>query len=205
MWPNLTLPPQTVPPGQQPTYWTELTVDGWGSETLNNAAWSVIGVQRFTALLSHEWAVLPLNDEKGEIEMLQGSYALVLSACGVSIQTNVLRSAKVGIEPVDTDLPAGKAGTLGTRTDNDTGIATLEQGHGVQQGDKVDVYDSHGSVVRYGMDVTNVAGNDVTLDAGSGDALPAQGASIVVSVQQSIDVTFDGDNLVLIGGVSRAP
>ena len=130
--------------------------------------------------------------------MLQGTYGLILSACGVSIQTNVTREAKVGIEPVDTDLSAGKAGMLGTRTGDDSGVVTLSEGHGVQTGNKVDLYDTAGAVVRYGLDAT-VAGNDVTLDGGEGDALPAQGAAVVVSVQVTLDVTFDGDNLVMIG------
>lgn len=126
---------------------------------------------------------------------LSGTYALIVSAAGVSISSNATRTASQGIEPVDTDLPAGKAGILSTRTDNDTGVATLSAGHGLQTGDKVDVYWDGG--MRYGMTAT-VAGNDVTIDQGAGTNLPTQGTVLVVTRQVSLDVTFDGDNLVLI-------
>ncbi len=126
---------------------------------------------------------------------LTGTYALVVSASGISIQTSMTRTASEGIEPVDTDLPTGKAGTLSARTDNDTGVATLATGHGLQTGDKVDVFWDGG--IRYGMSAT-VNGNDVTIDQGAGDDLPAQDTAVVVTKPISLDVTFDGDNLVLI-------
>jgi hypothetical protein len=127
---------------------------------------------------------------------LQGTYGLIISASGITIQTNATRTASQGIEPVDVNLAAGKAGTLSTRTDNDTGVATLSAGHGILTGDKVDVYWSGGC--RWGMSAV-VAGNDVTIDLGAGTNLPNQGTALVVTKQVSLDVTFDGDNLVLIG------
>ncbi len=157
--------------------------------------WPAVTIADFIALSTQQWAALPLNLSSGETGMLQGTYALIVSAAGISIQSNVTRTASLGIEPVDTDLPAGKTGTLSTRTDDDTGVATLSAGHGVQTGDKADVFWADG--VRYGMACT-VAGNDVTLDQGAGDNLPTEDTDVVVSVQQTLDVTFDGDNLVLI-------
>lgn len=93
-------------------------------------------------------------------------------------------------------LPAGKAGTLTTRTDNDTGVATLGAGHGIITGDKVDVFWDGG--LRYGMDAT-VAGNAVTVDAGAGDNLPAQATDLVVCKPVALELDVDGDQLKALG------
>ena len=93
-------------------------------------------------------------------------------------------------------LPAGTAGTLTTRTDNNTGVATLAGGHGLTTGDKVDAYWSGG--FRYGMDAT-VAVNDITIDGGVGDNLPLLNAAVVVTKQVSINTAIDGDNIQVIG------
>ena len=83
-------------------------------------------------------------------------------------------------------------GTLGTRTDADTGVVTLSTGHGISTSDVVDVYWSGG--VRYGMTAT-VSGNDVTVDGGAGDDLPTVASTITaVVVQTDIDpLEIDGD------------
>lgn len=93
-------------------------------------------------------------------------------------------------------LPAGKAGTLTTRTDNDTGVATLSGGHGIVTSDVVDVYWATGR--RYGMDAT-VATNAVTIDGGSGDNLPSTSTAVVVCKQVQINADIDGDELVIAG------
>jgi len=106
---------------------------------------------------------------------LTGSYALIISASGITIQSNVTRLASQGIEPVDVDLPAGKAGTLTTRTNNTDGAATLSAGHGILTADVVDIYWDGGC--RYGAIVGTVAGNVVPFGSGSGDNLVLIGAS----------------------------
>jgi hypothetical protein len=128
---------------------------------------------------------------------LQGTYEVIISALGITIQSNVTRLASQGIEPVDVDLPAGKAGTLTTRTNNTDGAATLSAGHGILTADVVDIYWDGGC--RYGAIVGTVAGNVVPFGSGSGDNLPLATTALVVTKQVSLDVTFDGDNLVLIG------
>ena len=127
---------------------------------------------------------------------LAGTLEIIINAQGIRIAGNVSKAATVGIEPIDTVLPVGQAGTLTTRTDNDTGVATLSTGHGIISTDKVDVFWTGGS--RYNMTAT-VATNAVTVDGGSGDNLPAQDTVLVVTKPASFDATFDGDNLVLIG------
>jgi hypothetical protein len=94
-------------------------------------------------------------------------------------------------------------GALGTRTDADTGIVQLATGHGILTADVVDVYWVGG--VRYGMDAT-VATNDVTIDGGAGDNLPAQDFAIAAVVKQiDWEVNFDGDDAQIVGVFYRNP
>lgn len=93
-------------------------------------------------------------------------------------------------------LAAGVAGTLSTRTDDNTGVATLTAGHGITDSDTVDVYWDGG--LRYGMGVTLVAGDDVSVDLGDGDVLPAQSTVLVACKRQELDVVVDGDKLVML-------
>lgn len=97
---------------------------------------------------------------------------------------------------------AAQTGTLTTRTDDDTGVATLSTGHGIETGDVVDVYFAAG--VRYGMDAT-VATNAVTVDGGAGDALPTQDDAVTVVEQTDWEVNFDGDDAQIIGVIYRNP
>ena len=85
-----------------------------------------------------------------------------------------------GVLELTPAIPAGNPGTLGTRTDDNTGIATLSAGHGIESADKVDVYWSAGC--RYGMTAT-VDGVSVSVDGGAGANLPLAETVIVVSKQ----------------------
>jgi len=125
-----------------------------------------------------------------------GTLSSTLQVAGLTITSSVERSAE-GVIGQEVSLPAGKAGTLTTRTDDDTGVATLSEGHGIADSDYVDVYWAGG--VRYGMDVTSVDGTAVSIDLGSGDNLPTQDSAIVVTARVEIDVDFDGDLVELIG------
>ena len=93
------------------------------------------------------------------------------------------------------DLPAVSAnniGTLTTRTDDDTGVATLQTSQTIETADVCDVYWSGGC--RYGMDAT-VSGVEVTLDGGAGDALPVATTAVTVVLQTEINpLNLDGDN-----------
>jgi hypothetical protein len=99
-------------------------------------------------------------------------------------------------------LPAGKAGTLSLRTDNDSGEATLGGGHGIETGDEIDIFWAGGS--RYGVTVGTVDGNTVPFGAGggegAGDNLPAQATAIVVTKRKVITdgMTFAGNNLKML-------
>jgi hypothetical protein len=126
--------------------------------------------------------------------MHTGTLSTTAQVGGITIQGTLSKTADSHMA-YNPSLPAGKAGSLTTRTDNDTGVATLSAGHGIITGDKVDVYWSGG--MRYGMEAT-VSGNEVTIDAGAGANLPAESTPLVVTKQVVQDFVFDGDCVQLI-------
>lgn len=102
----------------------------------------------------------------------------------------------VAIEQAIAALVAAQTGTLTTRTDDNTGVATLSTGHGIITSDVCDVYWSGGC--RYGMTAT-VATNAVTLDGGAGTVLPAESTPVTVVKQTAVEVNFDGDTAQIVG------
>ncbi|HUT12922.1 MAG TPA: hypothetical protein VMY42_20670 [Thermoguttaceae bacterium] len=124
--------------------------------------------------------------------MPTGTISQTVTIAGVSMTGSSSRTES-GHEAHDPELPAGKAGTLSTRTSATVGVATLSAGHGITTDDYVDVYWTGG--VRYGMDVTAVDGNAVSIDgttAGGGDDLPALDSDIIVTPRVTIDADFNG-------------
>ncbi|MBX3397491.1 MAG: hypothetical protein KF873_02010 [Gemmataceae bacterium] len=95
----------------------------------------------------------------------------------------------VGATEVHPTVAAAPAGSLTTRTDNNTGTVTMSSGHGVTTG-KAFAFWSGGS--RYGMDAT-VTGDSIVLDGGSGDNLPAANTAIRVTNGESVEFVIDGD------------
>jgi hypothetical protein len=93
-------------------------------------------------------------------------------------------------------VPAGKAGTLTTRTDDNTGVATVASGHGVTTSDVVSVFWSGGS--RYGMTVSATTSTTISVDGGSGDNLPTATTAIIVSKQVAHALELVGDKLELM-------
>lgn len=126
--------------------------------------------------------------------MAAGTVQIVAQIGDVSITQTISRDYE-GSRTDQGTLPAGNAGSLTTRTDANTGVATLSEGHGIETADQVDVFWSGGS--RYGMEAT-VSVNDVTIDGGGGDDLPAEATALVVTKRVPIDVAFDGDDLKLL-------
>lgn len=115
---------------------------------------------------------------------------------GKSMSGNTTKSANQSAATGPTTLPAGNGGgTLTTRTDDDTGVATVS-GHDIVSAEVVDVFWTGG--VRYGMTAT-VAGDAITVDGGNGDVLPAQATAVVVTKTVVVDLDFDGDDLVVFG------
>lgn len=124
------------------------------------------------------------------------TYATSVSGGGVTIQTPPVVRSNSGPIGLEDTLTAAKAGTLSTRTDDDTGTLTMEAGHGITTGQVIDVYWSGG--VQYGVTVGTVSTNSVPIDTGSGDVLPAQDTVITAVVQKSINLAIDGDETDII-------
>ena len=131
--------------------------------------------------------------------MPTGRLSSTITVGGISMNSVVTKTdeGQIGQE-VSFDAP--DSGTLTTRTDDDTGVVTLSEGHGITTGTKVNVFWSGGE--RRGMDAT-VAGNAVTVDAGAGDVFPAQDTAVEVALVVQIDMDFDGDKLTMLGVMSE--
>lgn len=105
----------------------------------------------------------------------------------------VVRKGKGG----DTALAVAKIGQLTTRTDNDTGTLTMNGGHGITTGVRLDVYWTESGVkgARYGMTVGTVAGDSVPIDGGGGDNLPTNTTAVTAQVPAEEELLFTGNNV----------
>lgn len=135
--------------------------------------------------------------------MPQATYVTSLSVGGVSIQPPPVVRTGDHPNPYEVTLPAGKTGELTTRTDDNTGVVTMDATPVVASSDTVDVYWEGGR--RYGMTVTDVTGDAVTIDGGSGENLPAQDTELVVTEQVPINTAIDGDRIEIIGVMLECP
>jgi hypothetical protein len=80
-------------------------------------------------------------------------------------------------------LAAAKTGALTTRTSDTVGVLTMDSGHGIGTGNRLDLYWDGGS--RYGITVGTVSGVTVPLtSSGAGDVLPADETAITAMVPQ---------------------
>jgi len=132
---------------------------------------------------------------------LSGSYEVIISALGISIQgTTGTLTASQGIDPVDTTVVAAKAVSNWVRNYPTEATCNLPSGHGFTDG-KFDIFWDGGK--QFGVNGT-ITVNALALSGGGGDdAFPLTGDStVVVCPQKPLDLTFDGDNLVLIGAIS---
>lgn len=110
-------------------------------------------------------------------------------------KTTVTGAFSVGF---DESLLAAKIGTLTTRTDDNTGTLTMNAGHGIVTGNRLDVYwtDAAGVVkCRRGMTVGTVATNSVPIDGGEGDVLPAAAFAIRAMVPKEVAFPLTGNNV----------
>lgn len=114
---------------------------------------------------------------------------------GVSFSSVKSRTAD-NANSYEITLPVAKAGTLTTRTDADTGEATLGSGHGITDAMVVDVYWTGGA--RYGMTVGTVASLVVPIDGGSGTDLPSTSTALTLVEQVTANVNIDGDEAALV-------
>lgn len=93
--------------------------------------------------------------------------------------------------------PAALAGTLTTRTDNDTGVVTLGSGHGLTTSDLVDVYWANGGK-RRGLTITATDSTTITVDAGVGDNLPTADTAVTAGKVVAQEVLLTGNNVLFV-------
>lgn len=124
------------------------------------------------------------------------THAQSISGGGVTIQTMPVTRTNSGSIALEDTLSAAKSGTLTTRTDNNTGTLTMANGHGITTGQIIDIYWSGG--VQRTVTVGTVATNEVPIDGGIGDNLPADETAITAVVQKAINLAIDGDNADII-------
>lgn len=131
--------------------------------------------------------------------MAQLTYSVAVTGLGGNISRQLSREADAGIA-LDVSVPKGYAGTLSTRTDNETGTLTLSSGHAITTGMIVDLYWSGGK--RTGITVGTVSVNSVPIgadDSGSGNNLPSQDTVIVASERIPFNIALDGDAVSILG------
>lgn len=129
--------------------------------------------------------------------MPQTSGSINLSVYGRTYSEGLSRTTDNGHEFAPTRA-ASPAGTLTTRTDNDTGTITAASGsHGIATADKLDVFWSGGH--RRNMTVGTVAGTAIPIDGGAGDNLPAADTALTFAkVTHEGAWAVDGDDIVTI-------
>ena len=109
----------------------------------------------------------------------------------VSYTRTVTSDGGVLVEP---SLAAAKTGTLSTRSSNTAGTLTMSSGHGITDGQKIDIYWDGG--VRTNATVGTVATNSVPITSGGNDNLPTQGTAVTVMVVHGEDCGFTYTGLV---------
>ena len=123
---------------------------------------------------------------------------------GVTISGSLSRDG-YGQEGGEVTLDAGNAGSLTTRTDDNTGVITADSAdHDIASSDVVDVYWGSGSTagIRRGMTAT-VSGTAISVDGGAGDNLPVATTDVVVDKQATINMDFTGSEVTIAGVCSQ--
>ena len=133
---------------------------------------------------------------------ITGKCNQTLSLPGVSISTTIDRSASGGVPPQDVAVPAAKAGTLSTRTDNTDGELTMtDTDHGIETGDKITIFWDGG--IAYQATVGTVDGKTVPFTGAKGNNLPDAATAVTAGVITVLDVDFDGDKLKMFAAMSN--
>lgn len=114
---------------------------------------------------------------------------------GNNVNASISRT-HAGAIPQSVSVPAAKAGTLSTRTNNTDGTLTLGSGHGITTGATIDLYWTNGA--RRNVTVGTVSGTSVPISSGTGDNLPTQDTAITATTQTTVDVDFVGDLLKVL-------
>ena len=96
----------------------------------------------------------------------------------------------------EVSVAPAKVGALTTRTDDDTGTLTMNSGHGITTGARLDLYWDGGS--RRGITVGTVSVDSVPIDGGAGDVLPADETAITAMVPHEEEMLVTGDDVTAL-------
>lgn len=125
---------------------------------------------------------------------------LTISGASVTIAHALTRESE-GVGGHEIPVPPAAAGTLTTRTDNQTGTLTMsDAGHGITTGAVIDLYWEGGA--RYGITVGTVSGTSVPIgadDSGHGNNLPVATTPITAMIPVPFNCAFDAAELTLLG------
>lgn len=125
-------------------------------------------------------------------------YDVLLSGLGSSLGGRISRTDEAAVS-YEVTVPAGKSGTLSTRTDNETGTLTLGSGHGIATGNTIDLFWDGGA--RYTITVGTVSGTSVPIGAdnsGTGDNLPAADTPVVASTRTGFSIPLYCDSIAIL-------
>jgi len=117
----------------------------------------------------------------------------------LTLQDSVQESG-LSITRSDT-ISAAQGGNLATRDGNDSGNVSLSSGHGIGNGDPVDLYWGNG--IRYGMTAGNVSSLNMAVTGGDGDVLPS--ALTLLSVAVPTEKLFAVDGGEVVGLMIQSP
>lgn len=130
------------------------------------------------------------------------SISIGINIGGISRSKTITRTGTVFTH--NETLEAGQSGTLSTRTDNDTGIVSIDS-HGILDTDTVDVgwvdvnsMNQH----RANMAVLSVTADTLTVDGGSGTNFPVQDYAVVVGKRTSVGFSATGSAVKAISLLS---
>lgn len=118
--------------------------------------------------------------------------ALRVNGVTVTRTDNFSTDADAAVGP--TALDTGKSGSLSTRTDANTGVCTVDSGHGITTSDKVAVSwtDADGNLLcRFYMTVSATTATTISVDGGTGTDFPAQGSTVIVGKVTSEALAMD--------------
>ena len=124
------------------------------------------------------------------------THAQSISGGGVTIQPLAITRTNSGMIALEDTLTAAKEGDLTTRSDDNTGTLTMDVGHGLTDGQVIDIYWTGG--VQRSAVIGTVSVNSVPFDSGIGDNLPVDETPITAVVQKSINLAIDGDSADII-------
>ena len=124
------------------------------------------------------------------------THAQSISGGGVTIQPLAVTRTNSGTIALEDTLTAAKEGDLTTRSDDNTGTLPMAASHGITTGQIIDIYWAGG--VQRSVTVGTVSVNEVPIDGGIGDNLPADETAITAVVQKSINLAIDGDSADII-------